>query len=346
MAPFVLVGDGPVAQMITTSTASSTGSQANVLAALRTKLDRAMSGLRSAESALEAAKSTQVVARAVAERLDERAAQARSAAETAAGVYLDAVEGDGAAMSSMSAAFSAGNDLLAGLGGMERVQKLAGDSSRLREIAELRDVEADGAEERAAAAWAAVDAIPIAELENAVTEAKGTVTAARAEFNGARTRLAAEEVAVFDNLPSDSGQLSERGWASPVAGSISDGYGPRPVKPIAGVNEFHRGTDVASQCGTAVFAATDGVVVSAGPNGSYGNWILVDHGSGVATGYAHLRAGGILVAEGQQVAAGTLIGAVGSTGASTGCHLHFEVRINGTAVDAVPFMAARGVQLG
>jgi murein DD-endopeptidase MepM/ murein hydrolase activator NlpD len=66
----------------------------------------------------------------------------------------------------------------------------------------------------------------------------------------------------------------------------------------------------------------------------------------VATGYAHLRAGGILVAEGQQVAAGALIGAVGSTGASTGCHLHFEVRINGTAVDAVPFMAARGVQLG
>ncbi|HEU4755106.1 MAG TPA: M23 family metallopeptidase, partial [Agromyces sp.] len=61
---------------------------------------------------------------------------------------------------------------------------------------------------------------------------------------------------------------------------------------------------------------------------------------------AHILDGGIFVEPGQQVAAGELIAAVGSTGASTGCHLHFEVRINGTAVDAVPFMAARGVQLG
>ena len=127
---------------------------------------------------------------------------------------------------------------------------------------------------------------------------------------------------------------------------MTDGYGPRPNKPIAGVNEFHRGTDIAAQCGTGIFAATGGVVVAAGPNGTYGNWVLIDHGSGVSTGYAHIRDGGILVTVGQQVAAGDLIAAVGSTGASTGCHLHFEVRIGGTAVDAVPFMASRGVRLG
>lgn len=112
------------------------------------------------------------------------------------------------------------------------------------------------------------------------------------------------------------------------------------------MNEFHRGTDVAASCGSPIFAATGGIVVEARASGSYGNWILLEHGSGVQTGYAHLSDGGILVSPGESVAAGQLIGAVGSTGASTGCHLHFEVRLDGTAVDAVPFMAARGIQLG
>ena len=118
------------------------------------------------------------------------------------------------------------------------------------------------------------------------------------------------------------------------------------MKPVAGVNDFHRGTDLAASCGSPVFAATGGTVVQAGRNGSLGNWILVDHGDGVTTGYGHLVDGGILVSTGDRVEAGALIGAVGSTGASTGCHLHFEVRLGGIAIDAVPFMAARGIQLG
>nr|WP_240898228.1 M23 family metallopeptidase [Agromyces luteolus] len=230
---------------------------------------------------------------------------------------------------------------------MERVQKLAGDSERLRAIAERRDADATAAEDRAAAAWEAVDAIPIEEFENDVLVAEGVVAAARAALSGAQTRLAAADVvSTFTNIPIDGGQLSEQGWASPVFGSITDGFGPRPDKPLPGVNEFHRGTDIAAQCGTGVFAATGGVVVIAGPNGSYGNWILIDHGDGVTTGYAHLRDGGILVEQGQAVEAGELIGAVGSTGASTGCHLHYEVRLDGSATDAIPFMAARGVRLG
>ena len=95
-----------------------------------------------------------------------------------------------------------------------------------------------------------------------------------------------------------------------------------------------------------LLAATSGVVVEARANGSYGNWILLDHGAGVSTGYAHLIDGGILVAPGATVTAGQLIGMVGSTGASTGCHLHFEVRLDGVAVDARPFMAARGITIG
>jgi murein DD-endopeptidase MepM/ murein hydrolase activator NlpD len=93
-----------------------------------------------------------------------------------------------------------------------------------------------------------------------------------------------------------------------------------------------------------VSAAAGGTVVSAGWNGSYGNWILIDNGDGIQTGYAHNSS--ILVGEGQAVAAGEAISEVGSTGASSGCHLHFEVRTGGTQVDPGAFMNERGVRLG
>ena len=84
-------------------------------------------------------------------------------------------------------------------------------------------------------------------------------------------------------------------------------------------------------------------MVQAGWNGSYGGWVLVDHGGGVQTGYAHnARA---LVSVGQSVQAGEVIAAVGSTGASSGCHVHFETRVAGTAVDPVAFMQARDAPL-
>ncbi|KZE92744.1 Murein DD-endopeptidase MepM [Agromyces sp. NDB4Y10] len=340
----MLVGDGPVARMATTDT--SADAEVTALLGLRTQLERAQADLREAEAALDAGRTTQQVARTTAERLDERAAEARGVAERAAAAYLAASRGDGAAITSVDAAFKAGNDLLAGLGGLERVQQLSGDVDRLREIAERREADAVKAEERAAAAWLAVEAVPIDDLQAAVDAARAAVTAARADLRGLQSRVAAETVAIVDTLPQDVGQLSEQGWANPATGTISDVFGPRPVKPVPGVNEFHRGTDIAAQCGAGIYAATGGTVTSAGPNGTYGNWILIDHGAGISTGYAHIREGGILVDPGQEVAAGELIAVVGSTGASTGCHLHFEVRIDGTAVDAVPFMAARGVKLG
>jgi murein DD-endopeptidase MepM/ murein hydrolase activator NlpD len=226
------------------------------------------------------------------------------------------------------------------------VSEIAGDAEALEKVAAKRAAEAEVAEERAQAAWDAVDAVPVEAYEDDVASAERAVTTARQEQTGLQTRVAAASVALVDTLPRDSGQLSEQGWALPASGHVTDGYGPRPNKPVAGVNEFHRGTDIAATCRTPVFAATAGIVLAAGPNGSYGNWILLEHGAGVSTGYAHLIDGGVLVAPGETVEAGQLIGAVGSTGASTGCHLHFEVRLDGVAVDAVPFMAARGISLG
>jgi murein DD-endopeptidase MepM/ murein hydrolase activator NlpD len=136
------------------------------------------------------------------------------------------------------------------------------------------------------------------------------------------------------------------GWANPAgAGPITGVFGPRPDQP-AGANLFHRGTDIGVAYGSPIYAAHAGTVTYAGWFGTYGNWIEINDGDGIQTGYAHIRPGGIFVKVGQHVSAGQNIASVGQTGAATGPHLHFEVRLNEVAVNAQPFMAARGIILG
>jgi murein DD-endopeptidase MepM/ murein hydrolase activator NlpD len=136
------------------------------------------------------------------------------------------------------------------------------------------------------------------------------------------------------------------GWANPAgAGPITGVFGPRPDQP-AGANFFHRGTDVGVAYGSPIYAAHAGTVIYAGWFGTYGYWIELNDGDGIQTGYAHIRPGGIFVQVGQHVSAGQNIASVGQTGAATGPHLHFEVRLNEVAVNAQPFMAARGIILG
>ena len=119
------------------------------------------------------------------------------------------------------------------------------------------------------------------------------------------------------------------GWARPSAGYISSGYGMR-YHPIYHSWRLHNGTDIAGQgCGAPIDAVHGGVVTYAGWNGTLGNYIQINHGDGTSSGYGHIVGGGILVGYGQSVAAGQEIARVGSTGASTGCHLHFMIRING-----------------
>jgi murein DD-endopeptidase MepM/ murein hydrolase activator NlpD len=109
---------------------------------------------------------------------------------------------------------------------------------------------------------------------------------------------------------------------------------------------FHYGADIGTGCGSPIYAASSGTVVYAGRNGTYGNWVQIDHGNGVRTGYAHIRDGGTFVAYGQSVDAGQNIASSGMTGAADGCHLHYEVFINGGRINPFPFMADRGVPLG
>jgi murein DD-endopeptidase MepM/ murein hydrolase activator NlpD len=109
---------------------------------------------------------------------------------------------------------------------------------------------------------------------------------------------------------------------------------------------FHSGTDLAASCGTPIYAAHGGQVIYAGWNGTLGNYILINHGEGISTGYAHIANNHTFVHVGEQVSTGTHIADIGMTGGATGCHLHFEVRKDGKAEDAVPFMRNMGITLG
>lgn len=135
-----------------------------------------------------------------------------------------------------------------------------------------------------------------------------------------------------------------RSWVAPVPGELRDGFGPRLARPVAGASPFHRGQDLGAACGEPVRASAAGTVRQAGWFGTYGNWVLIDHGNGVTTGYAHNSL--LKVVPGQRVQAGQVISRAGTTGASSGCHVHLEVRSGTTAVDPLVAMRQRGVRLG
>jgi len=143
----------------------------------------------------------------------------------------------------------------------------------------------------------------------------------------------------------NAGHVSSSGWAVPANGPITDGFGPRP-SPCAGCTSWHMGIDIGAGYNAPIYAAHSGTVQYAGPMDGYGNFVLLNHGGGIQTAYGHIRPGGILVHIGQHVSAGQVIARVGTTGNSTGYHLHFEVRINGARVNGIPFMRQRGAPLG
>ncbi|MBW3561480.1 MAG: peptidoglycan DD-metalloendopeptidase family protein [Actinobacteria bacterium] len=126
-----------------------------------------------------------------------------------------------------------------------------------------------------------------------------------------------------------SGAVSTSGYAWPRCDRVTSEFGYR-------WGRRHEGIDVDGDTGQPIFAAKDGVVISAGWHGGYGRLTLIDHGDGVVTAYAHQSA--IAVGSGQRVSQGQRIGSVGSTGHSTGSHLHFETRVNGSAVNPRRFL--------
>jgi murein DD-endopeptidase MepM/ murein hydrolase activator NlpD len=126
-----------------------------------------------------------------------------------------------------------------------------------------------------------------------------------------------------------TGAPSAAGFIWPVNGTVVSGYGMR-------WGRLHEGIDITAASGTPIWAAAAGTVIYAGWLGGYGNLVVVDHGNGLATAYAHASA--ILVSVGQSVSQGETVALVGSTGHSSGPHLHFEVRVNGVAVDPLLYL--------
>ena len=124
-------------------------------------------------------------------------------------------------------------------------------------------------------------------------------------------------------------------WPTPSCHYITSNFSPRRKNPVTGIYKRHTGTDIGAAYGAAIVAANAGTVTLAGWNSGYGNCVIIDHGGGRATLYAHMSAFSVSV--GQNVSKGQRIGSVGSTGNSTGPHLHFEILINGAAVDPMQY---------
>jgi murein DD-endopeptidase MepM/ murein hydrolase activator NlpD len=143
-----------------------------------------------------------------------------------------------------------------------------------------------------------------------------------------------------------AGFVDAQGWALPTAGRITSPWGYR-FDPAAGYAwRMHYGDDIADGCLQPIYAATAGTVTYVGPYGDIGNYVEISHGGGIYTAYGHIANGKTFVHIGQGVAAGQNIAATGSTGTSTGCHLYFQVFVNGGPVNPVPFMLARGITIG
>ena len=127
----------------------------------------------------------------------------------------------------------------------------------------------------------------------------------------------------------------EMAWPVPGNYRVTSNFGGR-YDPITGVWSNHGGTDIAAPYGSAIVSTNDGVVIFGGWHYSYGNYIIVDHGGGIATLYAHCSK--LLASKGQAVSRGETIALIGSTGYSTGNHLHFEVRVNGVRVQPMDYL--------
>lgn len=181
--------------------------------------------------------------------------------------------------------------------------------SRVRGDREAIEVETQGLEARSAAL---AEEIRKAQADAAATQASSSSGGGSPAPQGTVSR-----------------QASAQGFIWPTSGVLTSNFGWR-------WGRMHQGIDIGAGTGTPIASAAPGTVIIAGWNGGYGQMVVVDHGNGVSTAYAHMSS--MSVGVGAAVGQGTILGAVGNTGNSTGPHLHFEVRINGGAVDPLPYL--------
>ena len=245
-------------------------------------------------------------------------------------------------------------DLVQGVKYLDEVN--AKQHANVRRITVLRDTideqrralsdqkaKADAAAEEVQKAKDGIESLR-AEIEPARAQAAQEAANEEAQLSQIRTRKADAEKelqqvsdAIAAQLRGSSGVSGAPGGCEfrPVPGPIVSGFGSRE-NPIGGGTGVHTGVDIAASYGTPIRACKAGKVVVASWQGGYGNAVVLDHGGGMGTLYGHQSS--MAVSVGQTVASGQVIGYVGSTGNSTGPHLHFEVRLGGTPVDPVPYL--------
>lgn len=177
-----------------------------------------------------------------------------------------------------------------------------------------------------------------AELEKAEAQLKAAAASMDAEIKKKERELAAQLAARQVNIVSEAGFI----WPLKNNKTITSMYGGR-IHPITGRANNHTGVDIAAPGGTAILAAKSGVVLTSAYNSSYGNYVVVTHSNGQSTLYAHMSRRA--VSEGAAVKQGQTIGYVGSTGSSTGNHLHFEVRVNGNRTDPLNYFRGSTVMV-
>ena len=166
------------------------------------------------------------------------------------------------------------------------------------------------------------------ELEAREAQLRAASDAATAEIAAAERELAAQ----INNVVSESGFM----WPLPGYYNLSSLFAGR-IHPITGKPQHHTGIDIPAPSGTDILAAKSGVVTTSTYNNSYGNYVVVSHSDGTSTLYAHMSRRG--VSKGEVVSQGQYIGDVGTTGSSTGNHLHLEVRVNGSRVDPTQYFS-------
>ncbi|MEG0940522.1 MAG: peptidoglycan DD-metalloendopeptidase family protein [Oscillospiraceae bacterium] len=177
----------------------------------------------------------------------------------------------------------------------------------------------------------------IAGLESDIEKAKAEDSANAAREAAVRSQIdqkvaelerqQQEQINAGGSVTTGSGNFT---WPTPSCTSVGSGFGYR-THPIFGDKRFHSGVDIGASHGATIVAADSGTVVSAVYSSSYGNYVVISHGNGNSTLYAHMSS--MAVSAGQTVSKGDTIGYVGSTGWSTGAHLHFKIKIGGTLVD-------------
>ncbi|KJQ53381.1 M23 family metallopeptidase [Microbacterium sp. SA39] len=315
-------------------------------------------------------------------KADEQAAvadeSARKAGQVAAQLYRNG--GDDTSLELFFAGSADNADqLLARLGTMDKLleynQSVYDDAVAARNSAQSlsdqavvarneRDRLQQVAEEKMQAAQAAADAAQaaldeqstnLATMQAQLAALKDTTATTVAQYQVGveiekqkqREREAAEAAANAGGNSGGGGTAGSGGWVRPHGGDRSSGYGPRSQQCNSRgcSSSWHYGIDLANGCGAAIYAAYGGTVEYAAPNGGYGNYVRIQHGGGVATGYAHIKLQGFAVRRGQWVDAGQVIAYAGNTGGSFGCHLHFEVYINGRYTNPADFMADRGISI-